>query len=124
MRVLVLRHDEDDLPGLVGDAFHAGGATVDTHLYLPEGTLPDLRGYDHLVVLGSSASVYESTDWIADEIDWLRNVTLPVFGICFGAQLLCACFGGRVEPSPVHELGWVKVDPVDPCHPVDPFHPV
>jgi GMP synthase-like glutamine amidotransferase len=113
MRVLVLRHHEEDAPGLIGDAFEAHGATVDTHLYPDDGPLPDLDGYDHLVVLGSSASVYQMDEWIAAEIDWLRDVQLPVLGICFGAQLLSASFGGAVERSPVYEVGWVTVDPVD-----------
>jgi GMP synthase-like glutamine amidotransferase len=120
MRVLVLRHHEEDSPGLVGDAFAARGATVETHLYPDQGPFPDLGGYDHLVVLGSSASVYETKDWIAAEIDWLRGVPVPVLGICFGAQLLSASFGGSVEPAPAYEIGWVCVEPVPPVSPSDP----
>ncbi len=111
MRVLVLRHHEEDSSGLVGDAFTALGAAVVTHLYPDEGLLPDLDGYDHLVVLGSSASVYETKDWITAEVDWLRRAPLPVLGICFGAQLLSASFGGSVERAPVYEIGWVRVEP-------------
>lgn len=117
MRVLVLRHHDEDLPGLVGESFAARGATVATHLYPEpgsgEGSLPDLGGYDHLVVLGSSSSVYEPAGWIAQELDWIRQVRIPVFGICFGAQLLSTAFGGAVERAPAYELGWVGVDPVD-----------
>lgn len=112
MRVLVLRHHQEDSPGLLGDAFAAHGATVDTWLYPSGGRLPDLVGYDHLVVLGSSASVYEDRDWIAAEVAWLRDVRLPVLGVCFGAQLLSAAHGGGVERAPVSEIGWVRVDPV------------
>jgi GMP synthase-like glutamine amidotransferase len=141
MRVLVLRHHEEDSPGLIQDALEERGATVDTYLYpdprsesntgtdradrafavagapaadrAPAG-LPDLDGYDRLVILGSSSSVYASEDWIAAEIDWLRHVQLPVLGICFGAQLLSSTFGGSVERSPVYEIGWVTVTPVVP----------
>lgn len=115
MRVLVLRHHEEDLPGLVGEAFCARGARVDTHLYPaggPGGSLPDADDYDHLVILGSSFSVYAPQTWIGSEIDWLRAVRVPVFGICFGAQLLAGALGGAVERSPVYEIGWVTVDPV------------
>jgi len=122
----VIRHHDEDAPGLVGEALCARGAAVDTHLYrapgpgagtarrgaLPEGD--DLSGYDHLVVLGSSRSVYEQGAWVGAEIDWLRRVRLPVLGICFGAQLLSAAFGGSVERSPAYELGWVRVEPVPP----------
>jgi GMP synthase-like glutamine amidotransferase len=117
VHVLVLRHHAEDLPGFIGDAFAARGATVDTYLYPAEGRLPDLEGYDYLVVLGSSASVYETTDWIAAELDWLRSVPLPVLGICFGAQLISASFGGAVEQSVVYEVGWVTVEPVGSSRP-------
>lgn len=120
MRVLVLRHHEEDSPGLVAEAFTARGAVVETHLYPDDGPLPDLDGYDHLVVLGSTASVYETKDWIATEVDWLRRVGVPVLGICFGAQLLSASFGGAVERAPVYELGWVKVDPAPGTRPGAP----
>lgn len=112
MRALVLRHHEEDSPGLVGDALVASGATVETYLYPDDGPLPDLDGYQRLVILGSSASVYETKEWIAAELDWLRGVQLPVLGICFGAQLLSASFGGRVERSSVYEIGWVTIDPL------------
>jgi len=115
MRALVLRHHEEDSAGFVGDAFAAYGAVVDTRLYPESGALPDpgiLHEYDHVVILGSNASVYESEPWIAAEIEWLRQVPRPVLGICFGAQLLSATFGGSVERSPVYEVGWVTVDPV------------
>lgn len=130
MRVLVLRHHEEDSPGLVQDALEERGATVDTYLYPDPGpgsstgpdradggsvVLPDLDGYDRLVILGSSSSVYASEDWIAAEIEWLRHVQLPVLGICFGAQLLSSTFGGSVERSPVYEIGWVTVTPVVPA---------
>jgi GMP synthase-like glutamine amidotransferase len=111
IRVLVLRHHEEDSPGLVGEAFAALGATVETHLYPGEGPLPELVGYDYLVVLGSAASVYETKDWIAAEVGWLRRAPVPVLGICFGAQLLSASFGGNVEPAPHYEIGWVRVEP-------------
>ncbi len=117
MRVLVLRHHREDLPGLVGEAFAARGADVDTHLYpagRAGGSLPEADAYDHLVILGSSFSVYAPETWIGSEIDWLRAVRVPVFGICFGAQLLAAALGGAVERSPVYEIGWVTVDPVAP----------
>ena len=58
--------------------------------------------------------MYDPHDWIVREIEWLREVRVPVLGICFGAQLLAAAFGGRVERSPSYELGWVRVDPVPP----------
>ena len=120
MHVFVLRHHEEDSPGLVGDAFESRGATVETYLYPNEGPLPKLDSYDHLVILGSNASVYEAKDWIAAELAWLQRATLPVLGICFGAQLLSAALGGNVERAPVYEIGWVRIEPAPRIAPHDP----
>lgn len=117
VRVLVVRHHEEDSAGFVADAFVARGATVSTLLFPDEGSLPDPSSYDHVVVLGSKWSAYDSLPWIEDELRWLRSATRPVFGICFGAQLLTAAFGGSVERSPVYEVGWVRIDPVPGAQP-------
>lgn len=112
MRALVLRHSEGDEAGLVGDALAARGVDVETYLYRGGAPLPDAAGYDRVVVLGATSSVNDPREWIADEVEWLRRVPVPVLGICFGAQLLVAASGGSVEPSPAYEIGWVRVDPV------------
>lgn len=117
MRVLVVRHHEEDSPGFVADAFAARGATLRTHLHPDEGKLPDGRAFDHVVVLGSSGSVNDRTPWTDEEVAWLRAVPVPVLGICFGAQLLAEAYGGAVERAPVKEIGWVAVDPVPDAHP-------
>jgi len=72
---------------------------------------------DHIVVLGAVSSVNDPDPWIAAELSWLRAAEaagVPVLGICFGAQALCAALGGRVEAMGRYEIGWVLVDPADP----------
>src|SRR5262249_61208010 len=59
MRVVVVRHHEEDSAGFIGDAFAARGATLSTVLYPKEGPLPDLGGLAHIVMLGSTSSVYD-----------------------------------------------------------------
>jgi GMP synthase-like glutamine amidotransferase len=121
VRVLVVRHHEEDSAGFVGDAFCARGATLSVHLHPDEGPLPDPAPFDHVVVLGAAWSVNDPESWIAQEISWLQALDRPVLGICFGAQLLAAAFGGSVERAPVKEIGWVRVDPVPGAQPaVDP----
>ncbi len=61
---------------------------------LPE---PDWAG---VIVTGSPASVYDGDAWITRSEDFLRRAadhSIPLYGVCFGHQLLAQTFGGRVE---------------------------
>jgi GMP synthase-like glutamine amidotransferase len=120
MRVVVIRHHEEDSAGFIGDAFEARGAELSSLLFPVQGPLPDLEGVAHIVMLGSTSSVYTddgaARGWIEADLDYIRRADaagVPVLGICFGAQLLAAAFGGAVEPAGRDEIGWVTVDSVD-----------
>ncbi len=120
MRVLVIRHHEEDSAGLVAAAFEAHGAEFSVHMFPQDGPLPAVDGTDHVIVLGAISSVYDdgpARDWIAAELAWLRRVDeagVPVLGICFGAQALAAALGGGVEAAARKEVGWTVIDSVDP----------
>ena len=117
MRVLVIRHHDIDSAGFIADAFEGRGGELSVHLFPDDGPLPALAGVDYVVVLGAVSSVNDPDPWITAELDWLRaadQAGMPVLGICFGAQALCATFGGRVEAMARREIGWTMVDPADP----------
>ena len=117
MRVVVIRHHDVDSAGFIAAAFEARGAVLAVHLFPDDGPLPALDGVDHIVVLGAISSVNDPDPWIAAELDWLRGADqagVPVLGICFGAQALCAALGGRVEAMERTEIGWALVDSLDP----------
>ncbi len=40
---------------------------------------------------------------------------VPCLGVCFGAQLLAWALGGEVEKSPVREVGFEPLRPLDPA---------
>jgi GMP synthase (glutamine-hydrolysing) len=66
---------------------------------------PGLRG---IVLSGGPASVHEAESPRAPERVFRRG--LPVLGICYGEQAMCAQLGGRVEPSRHREFGRAYVE--------------
>ena len=76
--------------------------------------MPDLRGYDALIVLGGPQNVDEQHKYphLKAElalIDAALRQELPVLGICLGAQLLAHALGAPVGRNPTRELGWADV---------------
>jgi GMP synthase-like glutamine amidotransferase len=117
MRVLVIRHHDIDSAGFIADAFEGRGAELSVHLFPDDGPLPALAGVDYVVVLGAVSSVNDPDPWITAELDWLRaadQAGMPVLGICFGAQALCAALGGRIEAMGYTEIGWQVVESAAP----------
>lgn len=117
--VRVWRHHDTDHPGLIGDAFTARGFELDVELLDALNPPTPLDGVDVLLILGSSSSVYDPAAqqaWLANEMTVLGEAIeqgIPVFGICFGSQMLCQHFGGHVERAREGEVGWFEIEPID-----------
>lgn len=77
-------------------------------------TLPVHDGYAGILVTGSGAMVTERHDWSERSAAWLRDAVyagVPVFGICYGHQLLAHALGGDVGDNPNgREMGTVGID--------------
>jgi GMP synthase (glutamine-hydrolysing) len=65
------------------------------------------------VVMGSVETVNDAQlEWVAHErtlIEAAIDRNVPVFGVCFGGQLLAQALGGRVITSPEPEVGWLSI---------------
>lgn len=75
---------------------------------------PVLLGHRAVVVTGSAASVTDREPWVlALEAELRRAMAaeVPVFGICFGHQVLGQALGGHVAKNPRgREIGTVTVE--------------
>jgi GMP synthase-like glutamine amidotransferase len=128
VRVLFVKQDQSSPAGLIGDAFAAAGADVSEMVVVPQErfhspdvavTFPPASEYDAVAFFGAVWSVYDpvTIPWICDEIAYARaliSLGVPALGICFGGQMLAAALGGRVEPAPIPEVGWLSVATSEP----------
>lgn len=75
--------------------------------------LPPPAGFAGAIVSGSAAMVTERLGWSERTAGWLREAAhrgLPLFGICYGHQLLAHALGGEVGDHPRgREMGTVEV---------------
>lgn len=66
-----------------------------------------------VIITGSPASTYDGEAWITRSEEFLKRAadrSIPLYGVCFGHQLLAQTFGGKVEKCPRGwELGTVTV---------------
>jgi GMP synthase (glutamine-hydrolysing) len=73
----------------------------------------DASGYAGVLISGSGAMVTERHDWSERSAEWLRAAAhegTPLFGICYGHQLLAHALGGAVDYNPQgREMGTVDV---------------
>jgi len=65
-----------------------------------------------VIVGGSAHSVYEDAPWMKNLRRFLRRVhrdRIPLFGVCFGFQIIAETFGGKVEKGHKLEAGLVNI---------------
>ena len=124
MRVLILQHDHLSPPGPIAERFAHRGYEVVEQLIVPaekfntpnvEYAFPDPTDFDALVPMGSPWGAWDDAtigNWLLPEIEWLQRADaqgVPVFGICFGGQVLARAHGGSVAPAPRAEIGWASI---------------
>ncbi|MCD4524971.1 type 1 glutamine amidotransferase [Nocardioides sp. cx-173] len=116
--VLVVQHEDECPPALVGDWLREAGCSLEVARPYAGEPLPDPAGYDALLVLGGPQSAEDdSVPWFAplkERLREARETGLPTLGICLGHQLVASALGGRVERNPrgqqlgLLEVGWTR----------------
>jgi GMP synthase-like glutamine amidotransferase len=121
VRALVISHEDDGGPGLVGERLEGRGMALDIVQIARARDrgpheLPGLDGYDAVLSMGCTQAVFDRAavgEWIDPELDLLRlahRSGVPVLGICFGGQALAAALGATVERAPSPEIGWLELE--------------
>lgn len=115
MRALVIANADDGDPGIVGERFRHHGVAFTDCLREHPGDWPDVAGQDLVLLLGSEWSVYweQVADSVRAECALVNEAIrqgIPVFGICFGAQITARALGGTVERARRPEVGWHHVE--------------
>ena len=63
-------------------------------------SLPPLPAHDGYVITGSEKGVYDEAEWmdpLREFIRAARDASVPVFGVCFGHQIMADAMGGKAE---------------------------
>ena len=115
--VRIYRHDEPVGAGYFVDFL--GNQAIEYELIaIDQGDTVtfDFDRASGLVFLGGDSSVNDSFSWIGDEINLIQQAAaenFPIFGHCFGAQLISKALGGKVSRMPQKEVGWFILDWVE-----------
>jgi GMP synthase (glutamine-hydrolysing) len=92
------------LPGVSVDVCYPGEPSA----LLPEGS--SLEGYDGIAITGSSLHIYNGLPEVTRQIELVRaalKTGTPLFGSCWGLQVITAAAGGSVRKNPKgRELGF------------------
>ena len=128
MRALFIEHDHVSLGGPIWRAFEKLGYDIERFLVISESdyanpninvTFPNFAEFDVIVPMGAPYGAYQDDrigNWLTPELAKLKaahNAGIPIFGICFGGQLMARTLGGSVARSPRAELGWFEIESDD-----------
>jgi GMP synthase-like glutamine amidotransferase len=112
---IILQHDADGPPGTIGAALREKGVPFAIrHLYAGQ-SLPAAEECGSLIVLGGEMNVVDDDrhPWLVTERELLRACverSVPVLGICLGAQQLALAAGGEVYRRETSEVGWLPIE--------------
>jgi GMP synthase (glutamine-hydrolysing) len=85
----------------------------EVHDVRTDAPLPAVRAAAGFVMTGSSSSVTDADPWIQRAEAYVKEIAaegVPLFGICFGHQLVAHALGGEVKKNPRgREIGTIQV---------------
>lgn len=117
--VLIFRHSAGEGPGYFATFLEAHSVPyrvvkIDKGEAVPDSA-EDAAG---LCFMGGPMSVNDDLPWIPPVLALIRDAVargVPVIGHCLGGQLMSKALGGTVTRNPVKEIGWGRVNAVQPA---------
>ena len=118
--VLVVEHDLECPPALLGDWLTDAGCALDVRRPYAGDELPaDLTSYDGLLVLGGPMGANDDAAhaWLGPVKQLVRDAVatrVPTLGVCLGHQLAAVALGGTVGRNPAGQqvglldVGWTS----------------
>ncbi len=82
------------------------------------GSLPDPLTVGRAIITGSPTMITDWPPWVERLAGWVRgafDVGLPMFGVCFGHQIMCKAMGGHVDwlEGEQREMGTKEIELLD-----------
>ncbi|MEY2401350.1 MAG: hypothetical protein QOJ08_1461 [Ilumatobacteraceae bacterium] len=114
MRALLIANAADADGGFVAERFRQRGFSFTECHRENLDDWPALAGHDLVVTLGSEWSVYwpHVAESVAAEAKLIGNAHhggTPIYGICYGNQIMAHALGGTVERAREPEIGWHEI---------------
>ncbi|MGB0766320.1 MAG: type 1 glutamine amidotransferase [Phycisphaeraceae bacterium] len=114
MAILIIEHDDLDSSERLGATLGEHGHKLSVvRVHRGDVLPPDLDNVDGLISMGGPQDTDQADehDWMPREIDMIREAherSIPVLGVCLGAQLIAVALGGEVGRMDTPELGMAK----------------
>ena len=116
--VLIICHEPEAAPGLIGEMLQARGIATALHVVLDDPDEPNVN-FDAVMSFGSFCNAYDKSarSWVEPEVAFITSMMerdVPYLGVCFGGQLLAETLGGQVEKAPLgmEEIGLIHLEPI------------
>ena len=114
----MVEHGSHAPAGLLADWAASRSLRIQTVALHAGEPLPAAPDCDAAAILGSELTAYDDTlPWLAAELAFIERMlaaSVPVLGICFGAQALARVLGARLYRLPEPEIGWAQVTSAHP----------
>jgi GMP synthase (glutamine-hydrolysing) len=109
-----IRSAQGDLPDWFHRALGCPADVLDVVRVFEGETLPPPGQHSAAIITGSWAMVTEQLAWSEATAQWIREamaIDMPLFGVCYGHQLMAHALGGTVDYHPAGlEIGCLAIE--------------